>query len=132
MKKYVKKSLTPQVMDSMRINLSAYEQKLSPEPVCDFCGDDPVVVYAAMRMSTGEYKHAWRWCACKACEALLEEDDKAGVINRIVNRMITLTSGRFSRELVLMAASSAFESFARYAVTVEEGGNNDGCKTSGV
>lgn len=133
MKHYVKKHLTPEVIDSMRISLSAYEKKMSPEPVCDFCGDDtPVTVYAAMRMSTGEYRHAWRWCACSTCEMLLDSDDTTGVINRIINRMEFLTGGKFSRPLITQAASAAFETFTRYAVSIDERGDGDDGKTSGV
>ena len=128
MSQYMKKKLTPEVIDGLRINLSAQDKKLSPDPVCDFCGNDtPVVVYAAIRMSTGEYKHAWRWCACAMCEMLLDDNDSAGVIRRIVDRMVFLTGGRFSRELVIQAANAAFKTFTRYAVTLEEGG--EGCQT---
>jgi len=80
-----------------------------------------------MRMSTGEYRHAWRWCACAMCEMLLDDNDTAGVIRRIVERMQYLTQGRFSSELILQAANAAFQTFKQYAVTVvDEGCSNGG------
>lgn len=60
----------------MRIALSVRQRKLSPEPVCDFCGqEEPIWVYGSSRTSAGEIRDCWRWAACYSCSYLIDSDD---------------------------------------------------------
>jgi hypothetical protein len=82
---YVKKPLTAEDLDGMRIALSARTLKLSPEPVCDFCGSsEPRFVYAAVRLSTGEFVANWRWCACVDCSEAIDRDDWRVIENKVI------------------------------------------------
>lgn len=73
-------------MTFLRRLLTAHERELSfathPRKMmsrsggslCDFCGSDqPVYVYGANRMVTGERTPCWRWCACVTCAEMVED-----------------------------------------------------------
>jgi hypothetical protein len=73
---YIKKEITEADLDRMRIALSVRSLKLRPEPSCDFCGStEPKFVYAAVRLSTGEFVANWRWCACADCSQAVDADN---------------------------------------------------------
>src|SRR6185437_4709279 len=62
--RYIRKPLTKHDLDSMRINLSVIQHKLSEEPTCDFCGSStPAWLYASFWSSAGEFGLRWRWTA---------------------------------------------------------------------
>ena len=116
---YLKKLLDPETMDMMRINLSVQEKKLSAEPVCDFCGaPHPMWVYASERMSTGEMRDAWRWCACGVCSGAVDRDNWNTIENRVVQRLKKMLLVNKDSPLVLAAARYALEEFHRYAKRV--------------
>ena len=70
----VRKKLADEDLDNLRINLSVRKDKLSPEPVCDFCGSpDPVFIYAAI--SDTDRRPWWRWCACTFCAEAVENNN---------------------------------------------------------
>lgn len=120
MKRYIKKVLTPEILDGIRINLSGVSVKMGAEPVCDFCGDTaPTTVYAAHRMSTGVERQCWRWCACSVCDELLTENKFDLVLDRLMERLRAMTQYRFSVEVVRYAAEEAFRTFLNDVV--EEG-----------
>ena len=82
---YLKKPITAVDLDSMRIALSVLSRKLRPEPSCDFCGSSsPVVVYASVQLSTGEFVANWRWCACRDCERDVDADNWKAVELRLL------------------------------------------------
>jgi hypothetical protein len=112
---YLKQSLSDEITDTLRANLSVREKKLSAEPVCDFCGDHPVVIYAASRMSTGQIRQCWRWCACPTCERLVDSDQWAEVQNRLISKLMKMLPG-MPRKLVASAAGVSLHEFIRYAV----------------
>lgn len=66
MSSYVRKHLDPETLG----------QLAQQPPVCDFCGlHAPEWVYAARKMSTGEHRVTWRWCACPECALKVEAGD---------------------------------------------------------
>jgi hypothetical protein len=85
---YVKRVITSEDLDRIRIELSNQRRKLSPEPVCDFCGDPtPLFTYAASRMASGEQQMCWRWAACKTCSQAIDRDEWPEVIKRCQKRL---------------------------------------------
>ncbi len=117
---YAKTILTDDILDDMRINLSAQPNKLSAEPVCDFCGDDsPVCVYHASRTSTGREavgaEVIYRWCACQACEQAVDTDDWYYLENRLVKVLATLLP-EFEKSLIRRAARISLDEFHRCSI----------------
>lgn len=119
---YLKKPLDTAGRDAMRINLSVQPKKISPEPVCDFCGSkNPLVVYASSRMSTGEIQNCWRWTACGVCETLIDSEQWREVELRIENRLIQAyreVNLQIPEDLIHLAVKMALEQFHRYALGV--------------
>ena len=114
---YLKKQL-----DGMRIDLYTQPKKISPEPVCDFCGsENPLVVYASSSMSTGELRNCWRWAACGVCEALVDRDQWREVELRIENRLIWIyrvTRLPIPEDLIQYAVKGALNDFHRHAIKI--------------
>ncbi len=110
---YLKKQLDEKDRDSMRINLSVQPKKISPEPVCDFCGaNHPLVVYAASRMSTGEIRNCWRWTACGQWRE---------VELRIENWLLRSYKDAnlpIPKDLLQLAVKASLEQFHKYALGV--------------
>jgi hypothetical protein len=66
--RYKRKLLQDADITKMEDSLRTRIIKLSPRPICDFCGSEyPMYVYASKRMSSGEDITCWRWCACYDC-----------------------------------------------------------------
>jgi hypothetical protein len=116
---YVKKTLDDQAIDNTRIALSVRPEKLSPEPCCDFCGaPDPVVVYAANRMSTGEVRTCWRWMACPVCSEAVDHDRWPEMEARVGERLRQLVHVRTNQppaRLIRLAVHQALAEFHHYA-----------------
>jgi hypothetical protein len=113
---FLKTEYTDELADSLRITLSIEPMKLGPEPVCDFCGfQQPVVLYASDRMSTGERQQCWRWCACSICDRLVTANDWDGLRNRIADRLSAMLSFVGRREIDHVVRQ-VFEDFLNYAV----------------
>lgn len=113
---YVKKYLDEEAIDGMRLNLAAQERKLSPEPVCDFCGDPkPLFVYAAWKMSTGEMRDCWRWCACGDCSHAVDMESWEVIEAKVLHRLHGLLPVSKGSPLILSAVRLAIEEFHRYA-----------------
>ncbi len=50
--------------------------------ICDFCSDpDPQVKYPV--------KAGTPWAACRACAALIEDNDHLGLVRRVLQRLLT-------------------------------------------
>lgn len=120
--RYVYKRISDEGMDTMRIQLSVREKKLSPEPHCDFCGDpNPTVVYASNVMSTGERTPCWRWCACVRCHELVIINDWETVIHNLTAWLAGKLEG-VPPSMCEEAARHSFKDFLRYAQTIPGGG----------
>lgn len=119
---YLKKQLDEKDRDNMRINLSVQPKKISPEPVCDFCGSNhPRVVYAASRMSTGEIRNCWRWTACGVCESLIDSGQWREVELRIENWLLRSYKDAnlpIPKDLLQLAVKASLEQFHKYALGV--------------
>jgi len=113
---YRKKTLDAVDLDNARVHLSVQERKLSPEPVCDFCGDPPRVVYASSRMSTGVFMECWRWMACGRCERLVDANDWGSVQRRVVGRFKKFFPMDVSDTTITLAVRAALDEFHEYAV----------------
>jgi hypothetical protein len=88
MDKYLKVKIDDSRRDDMRINLSAEKRKLSPEPVCDFCGaPDPVWIYGSRKMSTGEFTDCWRWTACQECSDMVDANQWDKVEKKVDSKL---------------------------------------------
>ena len=147
---YLKKPITEQALDLQRVNLSvmkdgaspdtplgtpAHEQRLSPEPLCDWCGGpDPVTTYAASRMSNGDPRQCWRWNACAACERLVDKNHWDVLERRVTARFKLFLGARMEAQMgqvpehvITEAVQSSLREFHDYAVRVMEAG---GGKTS--
>ena len=82
---YVKREVTQEDLDNIRINLSVRELKLRPEPSCDFCGNvEPKYIYAAIRMSTGEWVSNWRWLACMDCSSCVDKNKWKPIEDKVI------------------------------------------------
>lgn len=115
--KYMKKRLDDEGKDNMRITLSVQEKKLSPDPVCDFCGDlTPTFVYASYRMSTGQMYDCWRWCACEVCSGAIDREDFKVVEERMLHRLHALLPLVKGSPLILSAVRLALDEFHRYVI----------------
>lgn len=121
---YLKKSLAEDTKDMLRVNLSAREDKLSPDPVCDFCGGDrPICVYASHRMSTGEEIECWRWCACVMCSALVDSEKFDALRRRVAARLSRLLRGggaRMNPAIIAEAVAIPMKDFLTNVVKTDE------------
>lgn len=114
--RYVKKELTEKDLDIMRIVLSVQERKLNLEPSCDFCGVlNPKFVYASIRMSTGEWRPNWRWCACEDCSLAADEKDWERIKNKLVAWLQQRGFKYAAPDVLMGAAEMALGDFIRYA-----------------
>lgn len=85
---YLKKEFDPQTNRELQANLAVTPYpKMSPTPICDFCGNFPKFVYAASRMIDGTIRPCWRWCACRNCSQLIEVQSWSGLAMRLIHRM---------------------------------------------
>jgi hypothetical protein len=97
--KYLKKQLDARAIDTIRINLSTQGEKLSPEPVCDWCGEDaPEFAYASKRMASGEWQACWRWLACKRCDRMIENENWDALERRTKARFKKLFGAKMQNE----------------------------------
>ncbi len=114
---YVKKAITEEAKADMRVNLLFKRLKLSPDPVCDFCGNDaPITVYAAKKLTTGEKTRCWRWCACKQCTFLIDTgawDDLAHRIAEMLRELFPVDPGE---AVLLNSAKLALYTFKAEAL----------------
>lgn len=118
---YQKKTLTSEALDGMRIALSVQPRRLSNEPVCDFCGAaNPVVVYAASRMSTGVERDCWRWCACRDCEHAVDSENFDYIKGKLVGKLTAMYRAALgmdmAQEFTAEAVEMALAEFHRYAI----------------
>jgi hypothetical protein len=112
---YDREPLNAADLDSMRINLSVQPAKLHPEPCCDFCGNThPVYKYASKRMSTGQWRHCWRWLACEDCDQAIQ----AGEWNRIISKIVAWLQQKMpiAQPMAQLAAVTAMKDFDRYVI----------------
>ena len=127
---YVKELLTAADMDQLRVNLSRRKVKLSPDPVCDFCGDThPVWRYAATRMSTGEWQRCWRWLACGPCSNAVDSGDWLVVGRRVRKKLRTMVTvivmggdgaELFTEPILTASVRAVLREFHEYAEQVAE------------
>jgi hypothetical protein len=112
---YDRKKLAKEDIDTIRQNLLHRRVKLSNEPCCDFCGDSsPIWQYAAIRMSTGEYRECWRWLACVDCADAIESDE----MGRIEDKLILWLEKKFpevSQSVLRLIVRHALQEFHLYA-----------------
>jgi len=117
---YRKKHLSETDLDNMRINLVFRRYRLSEEPHCDFCGNaNPVYCYAAIRMSTGEWKNNWRWCACEECSAAVDN----GNWRRVEEKVMKWLKSKFPNtpdDLLRYPIRDAMAEFMIYAAKVPD------------
>lgn len=103
--KYLSKPLRPAVSAVMR---------------CDFCGvPNPAIVYAANRMTIGLPIRCWRWAACSECAALVEAENFAEIIRRVVEVLRGQHPpewGDFDTQVARRAADFALSHFHEDAV----------------
>lgn len=121
---HLKKKLTNAAKAELTETLKVTWPKLSDIPVCDFCGDSaPIFVYAARRMSTGELRACWRWCACEPCSKAIDFG-KWNLLNaRVTDRLRKMLPEGASDRLLSVAVSMALKEFHDWAVVIprEEG-----------
>lgn len=103
-------------MNYDRMTLPEYRRELW---ICDFCAvASPVYVYAANRMSTGEYRQVWRWAACEDCAACVQLEDWP----RLKGRMAKALCRRYqafateSKEIIDEAIDQSLGEFFKYGV----------------
>jgi hypothetical protein len=74
-------------------------------PQCDFCAhDQPIVTYAAHRMTTGEVRECWRWLACPACHEAITSNDFKTIERRTASVFASPgTQETFAVKMALMA-----------------------------
>lgn len=112
---YVRKQLTTDDLNEIRIRLATRAVKLSDNPSCDFCGDEhPVWVYAATRMSTGDHIDNWRWSACEDCAAAIEGHDWAKIEDKII-KWLVLRFKDAPKDVLRTVAQQALKDFHQYA-----------------
>jgi hypothetical protein len=133
---YLKKELDAQALAAIRVNLSTRDQKLSPEPVCDWCGEaEPVVVYASKRMANGRFQQCWRWIACPRCERMIERENWDALRRRVTARFKKFYGaklenrfgqGAISDDLIQDSVKVSLDAFFEYGIqaTQDPGGTN--------
>ena len=125
---YVREPLTTADVDQLRVNLSSQVRKLSPDPVCDFCGDPhPVWRYAANRMSTGEWRACWRWLACDGCGVAIEAGEWATVESRVREKLRQMVkvfgpgaSAMLTESILTKSVRAALEMFHEYVQRTDD------------
>lgn len=116
---YVKKTFSNEEYRDLNDAVKKYQRKVSNKISCDFCGEPhPIFVYAATRMSTGEVKECWRWCACWKCYLLVETNDWDAIRKQLVEWMRKVTP-HVPRHLAEQAAHKSFQEFIDYAKQVD-------------
>lgn len=114
---YLKRIVTPEDLDNIRINLSVRELKLRPEPSCDFCGSTkPMFIYAAKRMSTGQWAFNWRWLACEDCALTVDHNHWKPIEDKLIKFLRSRGFGDAPDNVLRDAARMALAQFIIYAV----------------
>lgn len=115
---YLKKKITEEDLDRMRISLSVQSKKLGPEPHCDFCGDPaPIFHYAATQTTAGEDVECWRWAACKDCSMLIDREDFFTIERKIVRWLKTRVGVPDVPDFILhLVAREAMRSFHEFSI----------------
>ena len=117
---YMKRPVTPEILDTLRINLSAHVLKLSPEPSCDFCGSPHGAwQYAAERMSTGQEIPCWRWLACADCSSLVDSNSWDKVEDRACDAVRRLLGVVAPEAQLRYGVRRSLDAFHRDAVREE-------------
>jgi hypothetical protein len=112
--KYVKRLLDDDDTKNLRLSLSMQRRKLSPDPVCDFCGNElPVVVYGAKRMTVGAEIRCWRWCACTPCMLLIDSQTWNLLSNRIIAALTQLMPIELERQVLSDSVALCLETFKK-------------------
>lgn len=105
LKKYLWREITPEdraaTIKRLAMLPEQFRWKGKATPQCDFCTDDnPIVMYAAKRMTTGEPVECWRWQACPACHDAITRNDFPTVERRAA---LVLAGNTFAIKMSLMA-----------------------------
>jgi hypothetical protein len=124
--KYMKKEITELDREQMRQSLVLASPRLGPEPHCDFCGSErPVFLYAAVKLSTGEWMRNWRWCACSICSAAIDRHDWDVVHARIFEWLTSQFKHLpVPEEFLWQSAMRAMNEFHVYVVRILDEGNS--------
>jgi hypothetical protein len=113
---FKQRPVTSETIEALRLNLSFNPNKMSPEPVCDFCADSkPTTQYAAWQMSTGEVRDCWRWVLCDRCSALVNHNQWHAVEDLLVKVMRRMAS-HTSNDLLLTVVRRFVKDFRAHAV----------------
>jgi hypothetical protein len=114
--RYLKKPYTEDDEERLTRNLQSQPLRLADVPVCDFCGGpSPVTIYGSIRMSTGESRRCWRWCACAECEKLVDTNDWDKLRVKVVDRLKTMLPRSIPREALTNAVMAVLGIFVRDA-----------------
>lgn len=115
---YVKTLLTATLRNQIR-NQARTVRRLSKFGLhCDFCAEfEPSYVYRATRMSTGEDRPCWRWCACVRCSRLIDDDNWDSMLEVIASRVATMPGlGSIPLEAIRTAVRTMMKDFQQFAV----------------
>lgn len=112
---FERRKLREDDLDTFRIRLSVERAKMSLEPVCDFCGGNPITwVYSSRVMSTGEHKPCWRWTACDPCIEAIDKNDWDTLMSRAVARLEPIL-GPVPTLVLQAAVAAALNDFVNYS-----------------
>lgn len=82
---YVKKLITAGLRYDPQPNFMPYIPRLKDVLICEFCNaNNPVLFYAAHRMSNLLLIDCWRWRVCLSCSKALDADDWVGMEIRMI------------------------------------------------
>jgi len=113
---YLKRIVTPEDLDSVRLNLSVWGWKLSAEPTCDFCGDPtPKFLYASIYFQAGERIPNWRWMVCESCSGHLDRNNWKPIEAKIVTYLKQSGFANAPERALQRAAMMALNDFIFYA-----------------
>ena len=117
---YLKRNVTSEDLDRIRINLSVRELKLREEPSCDFCGShEPVFIYAAKRMSTGQWIFNWRWMACEDCSLAVDNNTWKPIEDKVIKFLRSRGFAEAPDNILRDAARMSIAQFIIYAIEKE-------------
>lgn len=128
---YLKKRVTNEDLDTMRawLVVHALKKKMSPEPVCDFCGlRSPEWLYGSTRLSDNDSQllnispdvQCWRWTACAVCSPLIDSERW----NKVEDYLVLWLQTRFSeasKGTLHHVAGLVLEEFHRYVIRLDSG-----------
>lgn len=129
--RYLKKKVTSEDLDTMRawLVVHALKRRMSPEPICDFCGmRPPEWLYGSTRLSDNDSQllnispevQCWRWTACSVCSSLIDTERW----DKIEGYLVMWLQTRFedAGEITLRrVASLVLEEFHRYVIRLDSG-----------